>query len=74
MSDFKIDRDVPMPERVSKYPFGDMEVGDSFFAPGKTTRQLQNAASHHRKNGMAFRSLSDTDENGTEGARIWRIK
>ena len=36
---FKVERGVPLPEpkggpgAPAKYPFGDMEVGDSFFVP-----------------------------------------
>ena len=35
--DFKIEKNVPMPERGgSKYPLTDMEVGDSFMSDSRT--------------------------------------
>lgn len=86
--EIKIDKDVPMPadagKRASIYPFQDMEVGDSFFAAGKTGDQLTNAGAHYRKkNGWGF-SARNTEEVGIhpetgaqgviKGARIWRTK
>jgi len=70
---FKIDKDVPIPQVLGQYPFEQMEIGDSFFAAGHTTNQIQNAASNHRKKGKKFRSRRVT-ENGVEGTRIWRIE
>lgn len=71
---YTIDKNVEMPSGKTEWPFKDMEVGDSFFAPGKNTRQLQNASSHYRKiAGMKFRAAAVT-EDGVEGARIWRIE
>jgi hypothetical protein len=31
MSDFKIEKNVPMPKGRAKYPWNEMEIGDSFF-------------------------------------------
>jgi hypothetical protein len=38
---FKIEKGIPLPE--SKYPFAEMEVGDSFFVPceSKEARRVQ---------------------------------
>jgi hypothetical protein len=86
--EIKIDKNVPIPPgagaRASVYPFEDMEVGDSFFAAGKTSDQLTNAGAHYRKkNGWGF-SARNTEEMGIhpetgaeapiKGARIWRTK
>lgn len=71
--EIKIDKDVPIPELPSLYPFSSMEVGDSFFAPGKTNKQMQNAASNYRKRGMKFVTRQVT-ENSVEGTRIWRTE
>ena len=71
---YKIDKDVPMPDTTAKseYPFADMQVGDSFFAAGKTANQLRNAAGHWRaKMGWKFH-CRNVVENDIEGARIWR--
>jgi hypothetical protein len=80
----KIDKNVPIPSGAGKrtliYPFEDMEVGDSFFAPGKTSDQLTNAGAHYRKkNGWGFSARNTEEiETGAEapikGARIWRMK
>lgn len=74
---FKIDKEIPIPEQVRKteYPFEQMEVGDSFFAEGKTTDQLGNASGHWRKKkGWGFTIRKETSEDGKNGARIWRIR
>lgn len=71
--EFKIDKDVPMPEVTGTYPFAQMEVGDSFFVPGRTPKQMQNAAANHRKKGKKFKAMQVT-EKGVEGTRIWRIE
>ena len=71
---YKIEKDVPMPEttRQTTYPFSDMEVGDSFFAPDKTSEQLRNASSHWRKKkGWKF-TAQNVIEDDVQGARIWR--
>lgn len=74
----KIDKDVPMPANAGSkshvYPFQNMEVGDSFFAAGKTGDQLTNAAAHYRKRNSWGFSCRNTVENEVKGARIWRIK
>jgi hypothetical protein len=70
MTDIKIEKNVPMPEARGEtiYPFSDMEVGDSFFVPGRTPNQMQNSASHWRKkNGWKFTTAREND-----GTRIWR--
>lgn len=67
----KIDKGVPVPEKMgNKYPFSEMEVGDSFYVDGATPNQLQNAASYWRKKaGYKFVARREN-----EGARIWRIE
>lgn len=72
MADFKVDKNIPPPTRKAKYPFAEMQVGDSFFVPDMTTRSLQNAASYYRKTlNYKFESKA-REENGVKGARIWR--
>jgi hypothetical protein len=80
MNEFKIEKGIPIPEfnTKSKYPFKDMQIGDSFFAPGKTVEQMQNAATTYRKKlGYKFvcRSAKGPYLNGEEeipGTRVWR--
>jgi hypothetical protein len=50
------------------YPFAEMEVGDSFFVPGKKSSQLGNFCSYQRlKTGRKF-TVRQVDG----GCRIWR--
>ena len=68
--DFKIESDVDMPEAWSKYPFGGMEVGQSFAIDAGSVVLVRNAASAHgRKHGKKF-SVRKVDGVG----RVWRIE
>lgn len=72
---FEIEKDKPIPPR-RKYPFEDMEVGDSFFAPRDDFPHAGDAArvyAHHRKGKVKFRTRNVT-ENGVNGTRVWRIE
>lgn len=43
MSNYKIDKDIPIPEPVvcwREFPFEDMEVGDSFFVKKSTYKHV----------------------------------
>jgi hypothetical protein len=73
----QIEKDVPMPTskgrgRPPKYPFGKMEIGDSFFVnfTGDASRcnEVVAAYQYGRQNNKAF---SARKEDG--GIRIWRI-
>lgn len=73
MTQIKIDKGVPVPaSRWSgskrKYPFPDMEVGDSFFTESKQETVGSSVASYARFNNKKFTARS---ENG--GTRVWRI-
>lgn len=78
----QIEKNIPIPEpkkRKCKYPFNEMEVGDSFFYPienNLSTNEMQmrlvNAScSFNRKNGNTYKFRSTQLKNGV---RIWRIK
>ena len=72
----KIDKEIPMPESrstgTSIYPFEDLEIGDSFFVPGKSRAQMDNACGHWRKKkGWKF-TVERRTENDVIGARVWR--
>ena len=79
MSDFPIEKDIPLPTtgRRVKYPFKDMEVGDSFFVPpeghfgGEPLRKRinQNAYQNGRKIGMKFITRVEK-----RGVRVWRTE
>lgn len=79
MAQIKIDKGIPIPERRThtKFPFADMEIGDSFFVPAKQTKMSTLAArvSVARKR-HAPRSflLAKVTEKKIEGTRVWRIE
>jgi hypothetical protein len=71
-SEISITKGLPTPHRGrAKYPFRDMEVGDSFFAPGASVIGLHGCARRHRPKRFTCRSLV---ENGVGGVRVWRIQ
>lgn len=73
--EFKIEKRVPLPSPrkhggESKYPFRDMEVGDSFIVKGSDGNSIRSTASNAgRRLGRKF-----TVANEEDGHRIWRIK
>ena len=76
--EIKIEKGIPIPIRTGhkKYPWEDLEVGDSFFCPGKLITQMNGAMCpptlrKQRKFTARTRTLEDDNE---EGVRIWRIK
>ena len=86
---FEIEKDVPIPEKANlqtKYPFRDLEVGDSFFVPfsesgqeegAKTTPQkylvstILQASRRFKKNGEQYTCRSDRKN---KGVRCWRVE
>ena len=73
MSEFKIDKDVPIPEGAGKksykYPFSEMEVGDSFFTDVLREKLYPAASYYGKRNGKKF-SIRKMEG----GYRVWRIK
>lgn len=76
---FKIEKDVPLPTTVgkggtSKYPFRQMEVGDSFRVEGPVTAGQRNSISHcaasvGKRTGRMFTTRLQPDGS----VRIWRV-
>jgi hypothetical protein len=68
MSQPRIDKDVPIPAR---YPFADMQVGDSFAVPTHIKRSAINVAAmrYGRQHGMKF-TVRLTPE---RSLRCWRV-
>jgi hypothetical protein len=72
-----IDKNVPLPQRTwggpggrpPKYPWAEMEVGDSFFVLNATTDNLSAAGTMAAK--RSGRKFTTRKENG--GVRVWRI-
>ena len=76
---FKVDTDIPIPQKDrswNRYPWATLEVGHSFFGPGKSAAALASAASNFkRRTGKDWDFTSKVcNENGVIGARIWRVK
>lgn len=69
---YPIEKGIPRPSQIHekrvKYPCRDMEVGDSFFVPDRTTRQVGNVIRYYNK----FGKFSVRAVDG--GVRVWRIK
>ena len=76
---FKVEKGVPIPVArrgtEKKYPFSDLEIGDSFFVSGKlvVTFSGQVSTAAKRMPGRRFTARTVT-ENGIKGVRVWRTK
>jgi hypothetical protein len=73
---YNIDKNIPHPNfnRV-KYPFKDMEVGDSFFVPldgvdALTIKNRLNCAVRDNSLKLSFKFAQKRENNGY---RVWRI-
>lgn len=75
MAQFQIEKNVSIPARTvvrgSKYPFADMEIGDSFLVPGIKASTMSNTAGRFAKTheGYKFSVRAEGD-----GARVWRVE
>ena len=75
----KIETEVPVPTkttRKSKYPFREMEVGNSFFVNEKESvarlqQKLSAAASMFCKKNPAYKFKTQAFDTGV---RLWRVK
>lgn len=74
-SDFKIDKGIPLPSSYAggqgRFPFADMQVGDSFFVTQVSMSRLLLAARKFRPMRVTARTVV---ENGVRGVRVWRIE
>lgn len=70
----KIDKDIPPPPLgrapATRYPFADLEVGDSFFIPGATPQSISGSTSWARNKLTPRKFTVRTVEGGT---RVWRV-
>lgn len=71
----KIDKGIPVPPRhgEAKYPYGQMQVGDSFFCSGPSQSNLASRAGHVGHAMGAKFSVRKAVENGVAGFRVWRV-
>ena len=68
----QIDKNVAMPPKAGrkKYPFAEMEIGDSFFSPDLSIRNCGPYFTPHKPKKFAARTST---ESGVKGVRVWRI-
>lgn len=78
MSEFKIEKGIPVAsdgrERQHKYPFAEMEVGDSFFVDNVQSGDKTYVSISSASRGYGYRhnkKFKQRSENN--GVRIWRI-
>lgn len=70
---YRIEKNIPIPKpnSQSKYPFGEMAIGDSFLAPSEKKTSISAAISSFRKTHpdafFAQRRVSETE------IRVWRV-
>ena len=70
---FTIAKNVPLPDaNRAKYPFREMEVGDSFYVPGKRKYLSATAAAVGFAKVNAWCKFASRKEG--DGGRIWRVK
>lgn len=67
----KVEKGIPAPvlREVVKYPYEDMEVGDSFYVEGGTLNKL---CYQNRKAGIAL-GWKFTVRKVEGGVRVWRV-
>lgn len=72
MSEFKIEKGIPIPPKpnYTKYPWRDMDVGDSFYVAGKTIHTIRGSMVNANKRiNREFVARQEGD-----GVRVWRTK
>ena len=74
MTKYVIEDDHPLPAlaqprgRKETYPWSSTEVGQSFYVPGKTVKQMHSSASKAKsRTGRTFAVRAEGD-----GVRVWR--
>jgi len=72
----KIEKGIPYVAgkrgRKSEYPWEEMEVGDSFFAPGLKSPHSQALRASQRYAPAVFKTAPSVVD-GVKGARVWRL-
>ena len=63
--EFEIEKGIPLTKPRSRYPFREMEVGDSVFIPGVNVVNFSVPPRQFAKRTRV--------ENGVKGVRVWRI-
>lgn len=67
-----IEKNIPFPKVSStKYPFLDLEVGDSFFVPDMTTSSISSNIQRFR---LKYPDRKWSTRTVSGGIRVWRIQ
>ena len=80
MVDFKIEKNVPAPKghkgRDTKYPWADMQVGDSILIPKKSRSSAGSSSDYYSrtKENNEVKFTSRIEEEQPDMVRFWRIK
>ena len=64
----RVDKGVPLPWH--RYPWDEMEVGDSFFVPDKTPASISSPRLHAERS-LGIKTISRAVDGGV---RVWRVK
>ena len=76
MSRLEIEKGVPLPPKGSAsriYPFGQMEIGDSVFVPGRKSSNANSILTTWIRKGWKF-TARNCEQDGAKGCRVWRVK
>ena len=65
----KIEKNIPAPKSRSKYPFREMEVGNSFWSDNANIRSIATRAG--KRLGYAFSTRAELNGD-VKGFRVWR--
>jgi len=73
---FVIEKDVPLPEKNVrwKYPFDQMDLGDSFFVVNKDTTQMSALCKRAGKRLGGRFVTAKSEKDGQSGVRVWRME
>lgn len=66
-SPIKIEKGVPVPPGRDKYPWADMDVGDSFFVATDKVENFKRNVYAKNRNGKMFTARAEGN-----GVRVWR--
>lgn len=65
--EIKIDKNVPLPYQRTRYPFNEMNVGDSFLFPAAKRNSVASVSSRVTEKKFCVRRIDD------HYARCWRV-
>ncbi len=75
---YEIENGIEAPEkhrgREPKYPWRELEIGDSFFVAAPNGRSISSSAWHAQRRYGFTLVVRTREENGVKGVRVWRIE